>query len=113
MYRLRIFAQNLAIFLSVVIDIGAILAFYLHRSPVLREYFPSYSFMPHYILGFALGLLGLLVSLTLPTGKVSLDYYYCRSICHFTVELYFYSEVFQYWLTSFTYHSGYSRVDLS
>ena len=27
MYRLRIFAQNLAIFLSVVIDIGAILAF--------------------------------------------------------------------------------------
>ena len=30
MYRLRIFAQNLAIFLSVVIDIGAILAFYLH-----------------------------------------------------------------------------------
>ena len=65
MYRLRIFAQNLAIFLSVVIDIGAILAFYLHRSPVLREYFPSYSFMPHYILGFALGLLGLLVSLNL------------------------------------------------
>jgi phosphatidylglycerol lysyltransferase len=56
MYRLRIFAQNLAIFLSVVIDIGAILAFYLHRSPALREYFPSYSFMPHYILGFALGL---------------------------------------------------------
>jgi hypothetical protein len=95
MYRLRIFAQNLAIFLSVVIDIGAILAFYLHRSPVLREYFPSYSFMPHYILGFALGLLGLLVSLNLYRRvRISLDYYDCCSICYFTVELYFYSEIF-------------------
>ncbi|MEY8537331.1 DUF2156 domain-containing protein [Lactococcus muris] len=65
MYRLRIFAQNLAIFLSLMIDIGAISAFYLHRFPALREYFPSYRFMPHYILGFALGLLGLLVSFNL------------------------------------------------
>ncbi|WP_251712055.1 bifunctional lysylphosphatidylglycerol flippase/synthetase MprF [Lactococcus ileimucosae] len=65
MYRLRIFAQNLAIFLSLVIDVGAISAFYLHRFPALREYFPSYRFMPHYILGFALGLLGLLVSFNL------------------------------------------------
>ncbi|HAP15536.1 MAG TPA: hypothetical protein DCR07_05460, partial [Lactococcus sp.] len=65
MYRLRIFAQNLAIFLSLMIDIGAISAFYLHRFPALREYFPSYRFMPHYLLGFALGLLGLLVSFNL------------------------------------------------
>lgn len=65
MYRIRIFAQNLAIFLSVVIDIGAISAFYLHRTPALSAYFPSYGFLPHYILGFALGLLGLLVSFNL------------------------------------------------